>query len=255
MLTGCPRGIWPMPEGHQGPPVVPGDLGPGPKHRRVDQLSRAIRALAQGPVVSTSHPGQLRSGSEGPRGRPDVPGDSAPGPRALNVNQIFRALGPGSEGPRGRPTVPRNSGPCPKARVFEQLSRATQPGSEGSRAQPSLSRMGASPQFGEVGPPRCMRGVAGPGHTQRPLCPLPGPLPRDPRRQAAASVLTLEGAPCGPPGRAPRASPAWSAWKVRDARAVDPAQGAGGCCRATQPLVSRARGLLASSGFPAPRDE
>ena len=193
VLTGCPRGIWPMPEGHQGPPVVPGDLGPGPKHRRVDQLSRAIRALAQGPAVSTSHPGQLRSGSEGPRGRPDVPGDSAPGPRALDVNQMFRALGPGSEGPWGRPTVPRNSGPCPKARVFEQLSRVTRawvrwpacstrsPGpialrSDGLHGRPATRETRARAQRpvvstccpGRIGPgsecPRCQPAV--PGHSR-----------------------------------------------------------------------------------------
>lgn len=59
--------------------------------REVDQLSGAIRARAQGPAVSTSHPGRIRSRCKGRRGRPAVPGDS---------------------------------GPCPKARVFDQHSQA-----------------------------------------------------------------------------------------------------------------------------------
>ena len=95
--------------------------------RRVDQLSGAIRACAQGPAVSTNHPGQLRSRSDDPRVRPAVLGDAALGLRVLDVDQTFRALGPWSEGLRGRPTVPHDSGPCPMARVFDQLSRANRP--------------------------------------------------------------------------------------------------------------------------------
>ena len=53
-----------MPEGQQGPPVVPGDSGQALKARGVDQLSLATRAWVRLPVGSTSSPGRLALVSE-----------------------------------------------------------------------------------------------------------------------------------------------------------------------------------------------
>ena len=72
--------------------ALPGDSGPCPRSRSVDQMSRVT-----GPV------------SEGPWGRPSVLGNSCSGP-CLQI----------------QPAVPDDSGPCPSSRGVDQLSRDTQ---------------------------------------------------------------------------------------------------------------------------------
>ena len=71
--------------------ALPGHSCLGPMPLRVDQLSGVIRARAQGPAVSTTDPGQLRSGSEGLRGRPAVPGDPRLVPIARGFDQRSQA--------------------------------------------------------------------------------------------------------------------------------------------------------------------
>ena len=130
-----------MSEGPWVRPAPPGDSGPGPRARRVDQLSQETRVL-----------------SKVPRGRPAVPGHAGLCPRARGFDQLSQAnrawvrgpsgwtscpghLGPVPEGARCRPTLPcysgsglrshgrpavsADSGPCPMSRWVDQLSRAT----------------------------------------------------------------------------------------------------------------------------------
>ena len=107
----------------RGRPDILGNLGPVPRTRRVDQVTKMTRARDLG-------------------GQPDVPGDSGPAPRACGVDQVSRVtracvhgpagstscsrrLGPGSEGPRGRPAVSEDSCSSLWARGVDQLSRVT----------------------------------------------------------------------------------------------------------------------------------
>ena len=90
-----------------------------------EQLSRATRARARGPVGSTSCPGRLGPVSEGHQDLPDVPSDLRSGPftRCRGVDQLSRVtwawvlgpvlstscperLGRVNEGPRGEAAVP-----------------------------------------------------------------------------------------------------------------------------------------------------
>ena len=95
-------------QGLRGPSDVPGDLAPCPRCRGVDQLSLMTRACVRVLKVSTSCPGQLKSGQRA-RGFTSSPG----------------RLVPGSEVPRFQPAVPVDSGPGPNAREVDQLSRVT----------------------------------------------------------------------------------------------------------------------------------
>ena len=114
-----------MLEGHQGPPVFPGDSGPGLTARGVYQLSRATRSWVRGST-----------------GLIAVPGDSGPCLKARRVDQLFLwtrvwvrgsagsticpvSLGLVSEGPRGRPDLQCESGKCPMPRGVNQRSGAT----------------------------------------------------------------------------------------------------------------------------------
>ena len=107
------------------PQVVHGDTGPGPRARRVDQLSRATGARIRSPSGSTRCPKRLRPGSEGPRGRPAVLGVSGLAPQTSGSTSHSGPLALESEGPRVRPAIPGDSGPGPKAVGFDQLSRET----------------------------------------------------------------------------------------------------------------------------------
>ena len=71
--TSCPGRLASGSECLRVRPDVPGDLGPGPSARGVDQLSRLTRESVQGP-----------------RFRPDVPGNLAPCPRSRRVDQLSR---------------------------------------------------------------------------------------------------------------------------------------------------------------------
>ena len=125
----------------------------------VDQLSRAMRACAQGLRLLTSYPVGLWPGSEGPWCGPAFPGDLCPGPSALMFDQQSRVTRGWVHGPQGRPAVPGNSGLyprsrdvpdvpsesrlCPRAGGVDQLSQATCPASECPRVRPPL--LGKSP--------------------------------------------------------------------------------------------------------------
>ena len=148
-----------MPNGPRGRPAVPGDCGPAPRARGLDQLSRAACAWVRGPPWSTSGPGRLGPGSEGrwceptlagasgsfprSRGQPAVPHVLGRLSRAQGVNQLSLATGARvqrplvsticpwrfalkSVFPQGRPTAPGDWGPGPSARRFNQLSCVTQ---------------------------------------------------------------------------------------------------------------------------------
>ena len=121
-------------------PAVPGDSGPCPRARSIDQLSQASQACARGPAVSTallrarvsnSCPRRLALWSKGPGGQPTVPGDLEWCPRSRSVYQPSRAtrvLVRGSavnqlsqatlalvRRPTGSTWTPRRLGPMPKA--------------------------------------------------------------------------------------------------------------------------------------------
>ena len=147
-----------MPDVPRGRPDAPGDSGPYPRARGVDQLSRATPALVQRPEASTSSPRAPRARFRGtpvstigtglfvpcPRVRVSTTslGRLGPGPRARGVDQLLWAIparvrghtvstscparrGPGSECPRRRPGVPCDSDPGPRALGVHQHSRET----------------------------------------------------------------------------------------------------------------------------------
>ena len=95
-------------EGPQGRPSVPGDSGPGPRSRKVNQLSRAIRASVRGPAWSTICPGRLRLVSQVPRDRPYIPGDPGPGSSVRGAYHLSLPDCPSSDGTRFRPASRAN---------------------------------------------------------------------------------------------------------------------------------------------------
>ena len=101
--------------------VVPGDSGPDPCSRRVDQMSRMTRARVRGPAVSTSCPERPGQVSVGTRGRPALTGDSHSCPRVNCTGQLVHV----SEDPHGRPALPGDSRSCLRARGVDHLSWAT----------------------------------------------------------------------------------------------------------------------------------
>ena len=142
--------------GPTGLPALPGDSGQVPRACGIHQLSRATRALARGPSLSTSCP--LRPGreSEGPQCRPalsghlglgsrarsvyllpqatlawvhgpsvwtSLPGDSCSCPRPVGSTSCPGRLTLMCEGPRCRPTIPGNSGQGRIAHGVDQLSQ------------------------------------------------------------------------------------------------------------------------------------
>ena len=175
-------------EGPQGRPSVPGDSGPGPRSRKVNQLSRAIRASVRGPAWSTICPGRLRF--QCPRGlRPvlaglpllrwhavstGIPGKLRSGLRPRGVDQQARLTrahvpgpsgstrypgrpGPGFQCPRARPAVLAALGLALKARGFDPLSRATRALFRGTAV--STSSPGHLANRCDI--PRCGRAVLG----------------------------------------------------------------------------------------------
>ena len=108
VVTRCPRGLGPVPEGPQSGPDVPGNTGLYPSPHGVDQLSRVTGALVRRTAVSTRFPWRLGHV-----------------PSALGVDSSPWQSRPRSEGPRGRLDVPGDSGRCPRARGVDQLSRVT----------------------------------------------------------------------------------------------------------------------------------
>ena len=79
----------------RGPEVstdVPGDSGPSPRDRGVDQLSLATRGWFQVPARSTRSLWRLGPGSESPRGRPGLQGNSGPCPKPRGVSHIAWAI-------------------------------------------------------------------------------------------------------------------------------------------------------------------
>ena len=109
--------------------------------RGFDHLSRATRAGAREPVVSTNPPGCFRFWSEvlrsticsrrlGPvpdvlLGRPAVPGDSGSHRRDCSVDQASRATRARARGPEVSTSCPRGLGPVPDGLGFRQVSRST----------------------------------------------------------------------------------------------------------------------------------
>lgn len=63
--TSCPGRLGPVTEGWRGGPSLPGDSGPCPRSRGVNQLYRASRDLIRGPVGLARSPGGLEIRSDG----------------------------------------------------------------------------------------------------------------------------------------------------------------------------------------------
>ena len=225
LVSDCPRGR----------PDIFGDSGPWPGSCGVYQLSRATRAHARVPAVSTPSPKRLEFGSKGPRstccpgrlgpgpdvppGLPGVPGDSGSGRRDRGVAQPSRVprawvRGPmcstsssgqielGSDGLRCRPAL--------------RATRARAPGPGGLTSCPGTSgpvpRPGIIDQLSRVTRAR----VRGPTVSTR--CSRPsGPGPRARRvHQGSRATRTRVRGPAGStrsPGRvehmpdAPRGQP------------------------------------------------
>ena len=140
-LGGATRFPWcfgPESEGPRGRPAIPGDSGPCPRSRDVDQHSWATLARVRGTVGSTRCPGQLGLLSEVPRGPPALPGDWHSGPRARGIDQLSQSSGPCSEGPRGRPALPGDSHSSPRAHGVHQHFRATRALVDGPQCRPPL---------------------------------------------------------------------------------------------------------------------
>eukprot|EP00108_Taenia_solium_P011553 TsM_000107200 transcript=TsM_000107200 gene=TsM_000107200 len=114
-----------MPDVPRGRPDAPGDSGPYPRARGVDQLSRATPALVQRPEGSTSSPRATRASFRGTPVSTIGTGLFVPCPRVRGVDHISRATRFGSEGPRCRPAPLGDSGPGQRAHSVDQLSCAT----------------------------------------------------------------------------------------------------------------------------------
>ena len=164
MSTSCPRGLRTVPDGQQGPPVVPGASGSGRTYRAVDQVSRKTRAGAGGPVgwnnspghsglylrprgvdqlswvtrawilghaLTTSCPGSLGPVSVGPQFPPVLPGELRSGPNICWVDQlswVIRAWDCGARvrGPSGVDQMSRGTrATVPRAHGVDQLSRVS----------------------------------------------------------------------------------------------------------------------------------
>ena len=115
--TCCRGGLGTGSECPWGRPSVP-RLGPVPRSRGVNQVSRATRIQVRGPAVSTSSSGRIVLRSDIPRGGPAFHCHLGPCPMAFGVDQpsgvtwycargpavwnsLPRRLALGSEGPRG----------------------------------------------------------------------------------------------------------------------------------------------------------
>ena len=109
-------------QGPQVRPAVPGDSGPYPRSRGVDKLSLMTRTSVRVLVVSTSGPRLLTIWSEGPRDRPAVLDDSGLGQTSRDVNQLSQMIRDCVQGPAGLTRCPGNSGPGPSAHGFDQQS-------------------------------------------------------------------------------------------------------------------------------------
>ncbi len=95
--TSYTGGLGKMPDCHQCPQVGPGDTGPGPRARIVDQLSRTTRVLVRGPTV----------------------------------DQLSRVTRAWVRGPSVSTSCSRNSGLCPSARGVDLVSWATRAHAQG----------------------------------------------------------------------------------------------------------------------------
>ena len=157
-----------MSQGPWGPPAVPGNSGPCPWNRGVDQLPRETRAHACGPGGSIRYPGRPEAGFLCLRCRPAVLGDSGPCLRSQGSTRYPGRPGAGFQCPRVRPAVWGASGPCPWARGVDQLPRETVvpgarpdvPGEQGPGSSAcgvdQLSRVTRARIRGPAGSTRCL---------------------------------------------------------------------------------------------------
>ena len=162
--TSCPGRPGLVPEVPCCRPSAPGDLGPCPWARGIDQLSRVTQAWVQAPAVSTP-----------------VPGDAGSAPRLAGSTTCPGRLATGCEVPRCQATLLGDSGQGARTLVFTQLSLATWAQVRGTTVPPAVP--------GELGPglsARCVyllprvtrarvRGHAVSTSTPRHL--VPGPMP------------------------------------------------------------------------------
>ena len=165
--SSCPGRLGPVSNGPRCRSAVPGDSGPCPRSRGVDQLSLMTRTSVRVLEVSTSSPRLLTIQSEGLRGRPAVLDDSRLGQIFRDVDQLSQTIRDRVRGPAGLTRCPGDSGPGPIAHGVHQQSwenRACAGGHTVSTMGPGrLGTVNKGPwcfQFSRV-TPACVRGPAG----------------------------------------------------------------------------------------------